>query len=71
MTWTRTDAGHGALGWPRWQLPDGTTMLPYQSQFLGRLPWMVIRHHLLDQDEVMVMAGDDVIVTKAGQQTHG
>src|SRR6267378_2104930 len=23
---TRDDAGHCALGWPRWQLPDGTTI---------------------------------------------
>src|SRR6266487_2834017 len=37
----------------------------------GMLQWMVIRHHLLDQDDVIVMAGDDVVVTKAGKQTHG
>jgi putative transposase len=35
------------------------------------LQWMVIRHHLLDQDDVIVMAGDDVVVTKSGKQTHG
>ena len=35
------------------------------------LQWVLIRHHLLDQDDVIVMAGDDVVVTKAGKQTHG
>src|SRR5437867_6806646 len=29
---TRDDAGHCALGWPRWQLPDGTTIVQDQSQ---------------------------------------
>jgi putative transposase len=37
----------------------------------GMLPWRVIRHHLLDQDDVIVMAGDDVVVRKAGKQTPG
>ena len=27
----------------------------------GTLQWMLIRHHLLDHDDVVVMAGDDVI----------
>ena len=35
------------------------------------LQWMLIRHHLLDQDYVIVIAGDHVVVTKACQQTHG
>ena len=35
------------------------------------LQWVLIRHHLLDQDDVIVMAGDDVVVTKAGKQTPG
>ena len=37
----------------------------------GMLQWVLIRHHLLDQDDVIVMAGDDVVVTKSGKQTHG
>ena len=35
------------------------------------LQWVLIRHHLLDPDDVIVMGGDDVVVTKAGKHTHG
>ena len=37
----------------------------------GTLPWMLLRHHLLDPDEVILTAGDHVVVTKAGKQTSG
>jgi len=36
-----------------------------------RLQWVRIRHHLLDHDEVILMGGDDVVVTKSGKTTHG
>jgi putative transposase len=36
-----------------------------------RLPWVLIRHHLLDHDEGILMGGDDVVVTKSGKTTHG
>jgi hypothetical protein len=35
------------------------------------LPGLVSRHHLWDQDDVSVMAGDAVGVTQSGQQTYG
>ena len=35
------------------------------------LPWVLIRHQLLEPDDVIVMGGDDVVVTKSGKQTHG
>lgn len=35
------------------------------------LQWVLIRHHLLDPDEVILIGGDDVVVTKAGKHTHG
>jgi len=35
------------------------------------LQWVLIRTHLWEADEVMVAAGDDVIVTKSGKHTHG
>lgn len=35
------------------------------------LQWLLIRHHLWDAGETMVVAGDDVVVTKSGKQTHG
>jgi putative transposase len=30
----------------------------------GTLPWVLIRHHLCDHDDVFVMGGDEVVVTK-------
>jgi putative transposase len=35
------------------------------------LQWVLIRHHRLDPDEVILRGGDDVVVTKAGQHPHG
>ncbi len=37
----------------------------------GKLQWVLIRHHLLDQDEVLLMGGDEVVVTKSGKKTYG
>src|SRR2546425_3405093 len=62
-------------GIARWAGPGGSyrTVQRFCKTSLSRgmLHWMVIRHHLFDQDDVIVMAGDDVVVTKAGKQTHG
>src|SRR5215470_8937970 len=35
------------------------------------LPWVLIRHHLLEPHDVILMGGDDVVVTKSGKQTDG
>jgi hypothetical protein len=35
------------------------------------LQWVVIRHHLLDQGDTILAAGDHVVVTKAGKKTYG
>ncbi len=35
------------------------------------LQWALVRHHLLDPDDVLLIGGDDVVVTKAGKHTHG
>jgi hypothetical protein len=32
---------------------------------------VLIRHHLLEPDDVIVLGGDDVVVTKAGKHTYG
>ncbi len=37
----------------------------------GKLQWVLIRYHLLAPDDVILMGGDDVVVTKSGKQTHG
>jgi putative transposase len=35
------------------------------------LQWLLIRQHLLDADDVVVMSGDYVVVTKSGKTTYG
>ena len=35
------------------------------------LQWALIRCHLLDEDDVILVGGDDVVTTKSGQQTYG
>ncbi len=35
------------------------------------LNWLLIRHHLWDGDDVALMSGDHVMVTKSGKTTHG
>src|SRR6476620_12118127 len=37
----------------------------------GTVPWVLMRHHLLEPDDVIVLGGDDVVVTKAGKHTYG
>lgn len=63
------------LGLSRWAGKGGsyrtiqrffTTTVSWSS-----LQWLLIRTHLWEPAEVMVAAGDDVIVTKSGKCTHG
>src|SRR5262249_985527 len=63
------------LGMSRWAGQGGSyrtiqrffaTVLPW-----GLLFWVFFRHHLYCPDDVYLVAGDDVIVTKAGTRTHG
>ena len=35
------------------------------------LQWVLIRPHLLEPDDVIVLGGEDVVVTKAGKHTYG
>ena len=35
------------------------------------LQWLLIRQHLLDADDVVLMSGDHVVVTKSGKTTYG
>jgi putative transposase len=37
----------------------------------GVMLWCVVRRHLLDPEGVYLLAGDDVVVSKAGTLTHG
>ena len=36
-----------------------------------RLHWLFIRHHLLTENEVVLIGGDQTTVTKAGKKTYG
>src|SRR5215467_7609219 len=63
------------LGMSRWAGTGGSyrtiqrffaTVLPW-----GLLFWVFFRHHVYCPGDVYLVAGDDVIVTKAGQHTHG
>ncbi len=62
-------------GLARWTGPGGSyrtvqrffaTVIPWPSVF-----WLFFRHQLYDPTEVYLLAGDEVVVTKAGKHTHG
>src|SRR3954463_16022245 len=62
-------------GLARWTGPGGSyrtvqrffaTDLPWPQVF-----WLFFRRHLFQPDEVYILAGDEVVVTKAGKKTHG
>ncbi len=63
------------LGISRWTNKGGSyrsvqrffnSVLPWAN-----LHWFFIRHHLLSKDDVILLAGDETVVTKAGKKTHG
>ena len=37
----------------------------------SKVHWLVIRQHLLDPGDVLLLAGDEVVVTKSGKKTYG
>ncbi len=62
-------------GIARWAGPGGSYRTIQRLFATGlswsKIQWGLIRHHLLDQDDVIVLGGDDVVVTKSGKKTHG
>ena len=63
------------LGISRWTDP-GCSYRTVQRFFntavsWGKVQWLIIAHHLLDQEDVVLLAGDEVVVTKSGKKTHG
>jgi len=63
------------LGISRWAGPGGSyrtvqrffhTALPWATLF-----WVFFHHHLQRPDDVYLLAGDEVVVSKAGACTHG
>ncbi len=63
------------LGISRWAGP-GTSYRTVQRWFYTAIPWGQVfvrffRQHLFHSGEVYILAGDEVVVTKAGKQTFG
>jgi putative transposase len=63
------------LGISRWA-GKGGSYRTVQRFFSAVIPWAIrfwvfFRHHVYCPTDVYVVAGDDVIVTKAGKHTHG
>ena len=63
------------LGISRWT-NQGGSYRTLQRFFASNLPWLHIlwlffRHHLYQEEETYLLAGDETVITKAGKQTHG
>ncbi len=63
------------VGMSRWT-DDGGSYRTIQRCFATAIPWAQLfwrffRQHLFQADDVYLLAGDEVVVTKAGKQTHG
>ncbi|MCT7958232.1 transposase [Laspinema sp. D3] len=63
------------LGISRWT-PVGGSYRTVQRFFYTVLPWATMlwvffREHLFNKDDIYLVAVDEVIVTKAGKETHG
>jgi putative transposase len=63
------------LGLSRWTARGGSyrTLQRWFNTPLnwGQLHWLLIRHHLLGDETTWLLAGDEVVVSKSGKQTHG
>lgn len=64
------------LGISRWTDEKGGSYRTIQRFFKTNIPWATvnwffIRHHLLDQEDVILMTGDESVVTKSGQKSYG
>jgi len=55
-------------GYPRWTGPGGsyrTVQRFLQQRYrLGEVNWILVRHHLLDPTDTLLIAGDESVVTK-------
>lgn len=63
------------LGLSRWTEKGGsyrTLQRFYQSKMdWAQLHWQIIKAHLISSEGLYLLAGDDVVVSKSGKQTHG
>jgi hypothetical protein len=62
-------------GISRWTEPGGsyrTIQRFYNSSVAwATVNWIFIRHHLLDPDDIILIGGDETVVTKSGKKTYG
>ena len=63
------------LGISRWTERYGSyrTVQRFFSTQLhwGKLRWLFVRHHLLEPQDVILIGGDEVVVSKSGKKTYG
>ena len=63
------------LGISRWAEKGGsyrTVQRLFNSSVLWHeLQWCLIKGHLIDEDDVYLLAGDEVVVSKSGKQSYG
>ena len=64
------------LGISRWTEEKGGSYRTIQRFFNTKIEWVkvnwfFIRHHLLDPEDVILIGGDESVVTKSGQKTYG
>ena len=64
------------LGISRWTERGGSYRTVQRFFYTQALPWaqlywLFVRQHLLCAEDTYVLAGDEVVVTKTGKQTHG
>jgi DDE superfamily endonuclease len=63
------------LGLSRWTEQGGSyrTIQRFFNTVINwsKLHWLLIRHHLLEPDEPVLIGGDETVVTKAGDKTYG
>lgn len=61
------------LGMSRWTESGGSyrTVQRFFNTTIAwsKVHWLIVRQHLLDPGEVLLMAGDEVVVTKSGKKT--
>ena len=63
------------LGISRWTEKGGSyrTIQRFYHTVISwsQVHWVFIRHHLLDRDDIILLGGDETVVTKAGDKTYG
>ena len=63
------------LGLSRWSEAGGSyrTIQRWFNTTIawGHVQWRILRQHLLEPGEILLLAGDEVVVTKAGKKTYG